>query len=113
MRISGQVIGAPPTTATRRSVILSAEGCELRLVFCTAASSVSSAQKSAPKRPPAAVRNDRRWVFMLSSFSHDILYDYIFKGEITRESRRIHCLVGAAVPGRCSEKIERPEHRNR
>src|SRR5436309_1249943 len=66
MRISGQVIGALATTATRRSVIFRSDGRELVFVFCTAPSSVSSAQKAAPSPaasdPPADRRKPRRGV---------------------------------------------------
>src|ERR1044072_3813203 len=59
MRIRGHVIGARATVATRRSVILSADGFELVLVFCGSASSVWSAQKPAPSRPAVDCRNER------------------------------------------------------
>src|SRR5579864_6320742 len=60
IRISGQVNGAPFTTATRRSVIFRSDGCEFRLTFCTAASRVGSAQKLAPSAAAADPRNRRR-----------------------------------------------------
>src|SRR5713226_8461087 len=60
IRISGQTKGASLTTATRRSVIFKSEGLELRLTFCTAASSVSSAQKLAPAMAAADRRKPRR-----------------------------------------------------
>src|SRR5215471_16828288 len=60
IRISGQFIGARATTATRRSVIFSAEGFELVLVFCGSASSVWSAQKPAPITPAAPFKKERR-----------------------------------------------------
>src|SRR5579862_3299095 len=59
MRMSGHVIGARATTATRRSVIFKSEGLELVLVFCGRASRVSSAQKPAASAP-APFRKERR-----------------------------------------------------
>src|SRR5689334_21204089 len=59
MRMIGHVIGARATVATRRSVILSADGFELVFVFCGSASSIWSAQKPAPSTPAADWRNDR------------------------------------------------------
>ena|SRR5215467_7501266 len=56
----GQTKGASLTTATRRSVIFRPEGLELRLTFCTAASSVSSAQRLAPATAGADRRKPRR-----------------------------------------------------
>src|SRR6266571_2763163 len=77
MRISGQVIGARATTATRRSVIFKSDGLELVLVFCTAASKVLSAQKAAPR--PAAERSKfRRLVnFVVALFMLAILRDIL------------------------------------
>src|SRR5579862_5718356 len=60
IRISGQVIGAFVTTATRRSVIFRSDGLEFVLVFCGAASSVSSAQKAAPSPQASEPAVDRR-----------------------------------------------------
>src|SRR5216683_2702678 len=86
IRISGQTKGASLTTATRRSVIFKSEGLELRLTFCTAASSVSSDQKPAPAATAADRRKLRRpnprCDFMLSILlplprARDILFAYI------------------------------------
>src|ERR1700691_5522941 len=60
IRISGHVIGAFVTTATRKSVIFRSDGLELVLVFCGAASSVSSAQKEAPSPHASVPAVDRR-----------------------------------------------------
>src|SRR5579863_897971 len=108
MRRSGQVIGAPLTTARRRSVILRSDGCELRFTFWTAASRVRSAQKLAPIAAEAEPRNPRRPmaecgfmppILVPRGAPRDILIPYIHlktAKEIPRESRRIHRLIGAA-----------------
>lgn len=57
-------MGAPPTTATRMSVILRSEGFELVLRFCWYASRVSSAQKVVAAAPAAVLRKDLREGFM-------------------------------------------------
>jgi hypothetical protein len=64
MRMIGHVIGALATTATRRSVILSAEGSDARFTFdCTiAAFSAALASEAranvAAAAPPATVPTD-------------------------------------------------------
>src|SRR4051812_28474377 len=64
MRMSGQVMGAFSTTATRRSVILRSEGIELRWTFAGAASRSASLSRPNAEAPAAAlpmeVKNDRR-----------------------------------------------------
>src|SRR5581483_1229279 len=56
----GSVMGAFVMVATRRSVIFNSEGLELVLTFCGTASSVSSAQNAAPRRPAAPFKKPRR-----------------------------------------------------
>src|SRR6266496_4190335 len=56
----GSVIGAFAMVATRRSVIFNAEGLELVFTFWGTASSVSSAQKLAPRTPASPFKNPRR-----------------------------------------------------
>ncbi len=60
----GQVIGAPPITATRRSVIFRSAGIERVFTFCRAASasrSVASEKAPAPAAAiPARLKKDRR-----------------------------------------------------
>ena len=47
MRMIGHVIGALTTTATRRSVIFSADGSDARLTFdCTNAAAASACRRS-------------------------------------------------------------------
>src|SRR3954467_11928861 len=66
MRMIGQVIGAPPTTATRRSVIFRSDGFEFVLMFCPSASTGSGAAVcvvlASDPAPSAAIvlfRNER------------------------------------------------------
>src|SRR3954467_7990754 len=66
MRMRGQVIGAPPITATRRSVIFRSDGFEFVLIFCPSASSGSGAAVrvvlASEPTPSAAIvlfRNER------------------------------------------------------
>src|SRR5262245_10828752 len=128
MRIRGQVIGARATTATRRSVIFRSDGLELVLVFCTAASSVWSAQKAAPR--PAARKLRRSVNFVVTFFMLAILRDILggcrlsvvgcrpvltdnwkpttdnrFLGD-SRESRRFYGATGADAAGRRDREIE-------
>ena len=62
----GTVIGAPAITATRKSVILSADGSDDRLTFdCTnedaASAAASPVNAIAPAAPsPSVLKNDRR-----------------------------------------------------
>ena len=58
MRMSGQVIGASPTIATRRSVILSSEGLEAGLTLPRAASASRSVAKPTAPAPAAAIPTD-------------------------------------------------------
>src|SRR2546427_151566 len=69
MRMIGHVIGARPTTSTRRSVIFKSDGLELVLTFCTTASIVLSwgsfartlpHEAAAPTAAAACFRNERR-----------------------------------------------------
>src|SRR2546423_1015123 len=60
MRISGHVIGARATTATRRSVIFRSDGLELMLTFCGYASSVSPAHRAPLSAPVAFLMKERR-----------------------------------------------------
>src|SRR3954467_3927107 len=64
MRISGQIIGAPVTTATRRSVIFSSDGFDAVRTFCVSASRSSCVTrllaKAAPATPAVAVRKKSR-----------------------------------------------------
>src|SRR5258708_30147757 len=66
MRINGHVIGAPATTAVRRSVILSADGSDARLTpACTKLAAASAAASPVSAMAPAALRlsvlkNERR-----------------------------------------------------
>src|SRR5438067_3742516 len=66
MRINGHVIGAPTTTAVRRSVILRADGSDARLTpVCTKSAAASAAafpvSAMAPTAPrPSVLKNDRR-----------------------------------------------------
>src|SRR5262247_928234 len=75
MRMRGQVIGARATTATRRSVIFRSDGLELVLIFCTAASSVLSAQKDAAR--PAARKLRLSVNFVVAFFMLAILRDIL------------------------------------
>jgi hypothetical protein len=60
----GQVIGAPTTVATRRSVILSCDGIDLGLTFWTVASRSRGASQPMAEAPaaaaPADLKNVRR-----------------------------------------------------
>src|SRR5258706_15612644 len=62
--MSGHVIGAFSTTATRRSVILRSDGIELRCTFAGAASMSASVRRPNAEAPAAAlamdVKNERR-----------------------------------------------------
>jgi hypothetical protein len=64
MRMIGHVIGASTTVATRRSVIFSCEGAELRLTFCVAPSRSASDTRLSVVAPaaaaPADLKNVRR-----------------------------------------------------
>src|SRR3954447_26360950 len=64
MRISGQIIGAPVTMATRRSVIFSSDGFDAVRTFCVSASRSSWVTrllaKAAPAAPAVAVRKKLR-----------------------------------------------------
>ena len=70
MRMSGHVIGAPTTTAKRRSVIFSADGSEERLTLdCTSAAAASAlasgdsmkvAAVTAPVAAPTDLKKSRR-----------------------------------------------------
>ena len=64
MRMIGQVIGALPMTATRRSVIFRSAGIERVLTFCRAASASRSVAKERAEAPAAAIpadlKKDRR-----------------------------------------------------
>src|SRR5437868_10220395 len=114
MRISGQVIGARVTTATRRSVIFRSEGLEWVLVFCTAASSVSPPQMAAPM-PAADRRKLRRSVnFMVVVFMWAILRDILFTCEgDTSESWRFYGVTGADAAGWRDREVERTRDRHR
>jgi hypothetical protein len=56
--MSGTVIGAPLITATRRSVIFSCEGMELRWTFLTAPSTSSAVSQPVAPTPAAAMPKD-------------------------------------------------------
>src|SRR5919109_1101157 len=66
MRMIGHVIGAPAITATRRSVIFSADGSDARLTLvCTSPAAASAAASPVNAIAPAALtptvlKNDRR-----------------------------------------------------
>src|SRR5438128_8258471 len=60
MRMIGHVKGAPVTTATRRSVILSWEGMELLFTPCVAPSRAVSGRPLAAPRPAAAAPSFRK-----------------------------------------------------
>src|SRR5512143_859850 len=64
MRTIGQVIGASPTTATRRSVIFRSDGFERVLTFWRAASASRPVAKPSAPAPAAAIpadlKKDRR-----------------------------------------------------
>src|SRR5262245_38124829 len=84
MRMIGHVIGAPPTTATRRSVILRSEGFEFVLMFCPSASIGSGAAARADRAidptPSAAMvllRNDRRPSVVLSGAMGSLLSAFL------------------------------------
>src|SRR5437764_2290614 len=114
MRISGQVIGARVTTATRRSVIFRSDGREWVLVFCTAASSVSPPQMAAPM-PAADRRKLRRAVnIVVVVFMCAILRDILFtcEGEIS-ESWCFYGATGADAAGRRDYETEGNGHRYR
>src|SRR6185312_12672800 len=57
MRISGHVMGARTTVATRISVIFSSEGLEWVLVFCGSASRTLSVHRLPIENRPAVFRN--------------------------------------------------------
>ncbi len=77
MRISGHVIGALTTTvATRRSVILSADGSDARLTFAwTKSASASAAARARQRQRPGSAEAERleertavdRWAVRQSS----------------------------------------------
>src|SRR5258708_4494469 len=99
MRIRGHVIGALATTAMRRSVIFRSEGLELVLVFCTAPSNVSSAQKAAPmpaaSDPAVERRKLRRPVnFMVAFFMSAILRDILIVCPPEFHSKETYVRVG-------------------
>src|SRR5262245_29179305 len=63
MRMIGQVNGARSTTATRRSVMRSCDGLELRLTFWTAPSRSASVRipaDAAPAASPTDLKKERR-----------------------------------------------------
>src|SRR5712692_5862160 len=60
MRMIGHVKGAPVTTATRRSVILSCEGMEPLFTPCIAASRAAPGTTPAAPRPAAAAPSFRK-----------------------------------------------------
>src|ERR1017187_3068192 len=84
MRMSGQVMGARATTATRRSVIFKSEGLELVLVFCGRASRVWSAQKPAPSAPTPFKNERRAEDFAKSAFMSGMLSPFGVPGPAIR-----------------------------
>src|ERR1035437_4900121 len=60
IRMMGDVMGTPRSTAIRMSVIRRSDGLELVLVFCGSASSVSLARNPAVSAPAAFLKKERR-----------------------------------------------------
>src|SRR5450756_1927382 len=60
IRMMGDVMGTPRSTAIRMSVIFRSDGLELVLVFCGSASSVSLARNPAVSAPAAFLKKERR-----------------------------------------------------
>ncbi len=94
MRMSGQVIGASPTTATRRSVILRSAGFE---AVCTAPSAASASRSVARERTeapaaaiPADLKKDRR---PTRASSTGFMEDLPAPGEGAHTFRRFRAII--------------------
>src|SRR6187402_2248716 len=80
----GHVIGAPPITATRRSVIFRSDGFELVLMFCASASigsgGAARADRVSDPTPSAAtvlLRNDRLASIVRSGAMGSLLFAFL------------------------------------
>src|SRR5687767_10692304 len=112
MRISGQVIGAPTTTATRRSVILSAEGSEARLTFAWTTFAAACAAASPPSAIapaaliPSVLKKDRRptaggtssSILRTAGFMPSLLVSFAGEREDGRKGEIHLCLPSSHAP---------------